>query len=91
MSIDIFRTHILVLILPIVTIVLIQFEFVNLMHEEIKNANFLVVENARNNFDNIIENVEKISKQLNMNDNITMMYYDSVHNDSYNLKDSIHA
>lgn len=91
MSIDILRTHILVLILPIVTIVLIQFAFVNLMHEEIKNANFLVVENARNNFDNIIENVEKISKQLNMNDNITMMYYDSVHNDSYNLKDSIHA
>lgn len=90
-STDILRTHILVLILPIITSIAIQLAVVALMHREIRNVGELVAENARINFDNLIENVEKLSKQLSINDNIAMMYSNSIRTNNYNLKDAIHT
>lgn len=90
-STAILRTHILVLILPIITSIAVQFAVGSLMQGEIRDAGFLVAENARNNFDNLIKNVEKLSKQLSINDSIAIMYHDGIRTNNYNLKDAIYT
>lgn len=88
---NILLTHILVLVLPIVINVAVETFIINSVREEVEKSGFLVAENARNDIDHIIGNIEKITRQLNSNESMLPIYQYNIKNDNYNLKDSIYT
>ena len=55
---DIFLSHILVLVIPIVINIVIEGFIIRSVRSETEQAGSLVVENVRSNMDNMIDNVE---------------------------------
>lgn len=88
---DILLTHILVLVLPIVINVAVESFIINSVRGEVENSGFLVAENARNNIDHIIGNIERITSQLNSNESMLPIYQYNIRNDNYSIKNSIYT
>ena len=86
---DVFLSHILVLVIPILLNIVIGSVIVNSVKNEAEKAAFLVVENARNNMDHLISNVEKTVKQINSNEDMLPLYQYNTKKDNYGLKKSI--
>lgn len=86
---DIFLSHILVLVIPIVINIVIEGFIIRSVRSETEQAGSLVVENVRSNMDNMIDNVERITKQINSNDGMLPIYQYKVNRDNYGLKNSI--
>lgn len=86
---DIFLSHILVLVIPILLNVVIECVIINSVKTETANNGFLVVENARNNMDNLIGNIQKTVNQINSNENMLPIYQYSKQKDDFGLKKSV--
>jgi len=86
---DVFLSHILVLVIPILLNISIECIIINSVKTSAEKAGFLVVENARNNMDHLISNVEKTIKQINSNENMLPVYQYQIKKDNYGLKKSI--
>ncbi len=85
----VFLSYIIILLLPVVINIIMVTILTGTVRSEISDSSFLLTENLRVAADQILENVLKISRQINMNGSMTAMYeYDSCEN-IYNLKESI--
>lgn len=88
---DLFFTHILVLIIPIVLNIAIEGIVISQISSETENTGLLIAENARNNMDYIIDNVERTVKQINSNETIHPIYQDKTEKDIYSLRESVNT
>lgn len=88
---DVFLSHILVLIIPVVMNICVDVFIINSVRDETEKVGTLIAETASNNMDYIISNVALTIKQINSNESMLPIYLYKTDPDLYNLRNSINT